>query len=122
MNWSADHEDFINAIYGSDQVTVRTYQDGSHKTEDTRALDGIWLDNDGVKNQHLIAVIGAIHLQAWSVAGCTLTVYENPYIDMPIEARIGVFPRLEPRDGHLVKVEGQTLGQLFGLLDGWPRR
>lgn len=121
MNWSAEYEDFVNAIYGSDQVTVRTYPDGSHTTENTRGLDGIWLDKDGVKNQHLIAVIGAVHLQAWSVAGCPLTVYENPYIEMPVEARIEGFPRLEPKDGHLVSVAGQTLGQLFGLPYGWPR-
>lgn len=121
INWSAEHEDIVNAIYGSDQVTVRTYQDGSHTTESTRGQDGIWLDEDGVKNKHLIAVIGAVHLQASSVAGCTLTVYENPYIDMPIEARIEGFPRLEPKGRHLVPVEGQTLGQLFGLPNNWPR-
>lgn len=121
MNWSAKHEDFVNAIYGSDQVTVRTYPDGSHTTEDTRALNGIWLDRSGEKNHHLIAVIGAVHLQAWTVADCSLTVYENPYIAMPVAARFEGFPRLEPKDGHLVPVEGQTLGHLFGLLDGWPR-
>lgn len=121
MNWSAEHEDFINAIYGSDQVTVRTFADGSLTTENTRGLDGIWIDKGGVKNQHLIAVLGAVHLQAWSVADCILTVYENPYIQMPSEARIEGFPRQELGDGCLVKVEGQTLGHLFGLPDGWPR-
>lgn len=122
MNCSATHEDFVNAIYGSEQVTMRKYPDGSHTTARTRGLDGIWLDKNGVKNQHLIAVIGAVHLQAWSVAGCTLTLYENPYIEMPAEARIDGLPRVEAHDGHLERVDGQTLGHLFGLLEGWPRR
>lgn len=118
MNWSAEHEDFVNAIYGSDQVTVRTYPDGSQTTENTRGLDGIWLDKNGIKNQHVLAVIGAVQLQASSVAGCSLTVYENPYIEMPAEARIEGLPRLEPKKDQMIQVAGRTLGQLFGLPDG----
>lgn len=114
-NWSAEHEDFVNAIYGSDQLTVRTYSDGSHTTEMTRGLNGIWFDRDGVKNQHLIAVIGAVDLGAWTVADCSLTVYENPYIDIPNEARVQGLPRLERLGSQMIAVEGQTLGQLLGI-------
>jgi hypothetical protein len=121
MNLFADHKDFEDAIYGSEKSIFRTDQDGSTTVESTRGHDGIRRDKDAVKNQHLFAVIGAVCLDEWSVAGCSLTVYENPYIEMPVEARIEGLPRLELNEGHMVPVAGQTLGQLFGLPDGWPR-
>lgn len=121
MNWSASERDFIDAIYGSEQITMTRFEDGNHSFERGRMLDGIWREEDGVKNQNLFAVIGAVCLQPHSVAGCLLTVYENPYIEIPAQARVKGFPRFEATDGHLVQTPGQTLGKLFGLPECWPR-
>jgi hypothetical protein len=120
MDISATGDDFISAIYGSDSVTVHTFPDGSHKTEDTRALDGIWLTEDGLRNQHVIAVMGTVCLNEWSLAKRSLTVYENPYTDGAVPAGLERFPRWEPRNGNLVRVQGETLARLLELPDGWP--
>lgn len=120
-NWSADLEDFINGLYGSDQVTVTTFADGSYQTENTRGLDGVWLGEQGPKNSNLIAVLGVRRFNAWSVSGATFTLFENPYIAFPPEARIPNLPRYEAVDGKLVNVPGATLGQLFDLSPAWPK-
>ncbi len=117
--WSAQREDFREAIYGSSQLIVTAETSRTTATEETRELNGIWLGKTGPKHQSLIAVLGTVKLHPWTIADSWFTMYENPYIDFPEDARVAELQRLEAKDGVLDKVDGQTIGKLFGLPENW---
>lgn len=118
-HWSVSPKDIVNAIYGSNRLTVTHTSDGKLLPVDTRG-DGVWIKSGRAKYEHLIGIFGVVGLHPSSIAGCSLTLYENPYVEMPASARIAGLPRYENRDGILLPIAGKTLGELFGLPEGFP--
>lgn len=119
-SWRVTQADIIDALYGMSQLTVTTFEDGSHTFKGTRAPDGVWFGKEGARRPNLIAVLGVCKFTASGAGQARFTLYENPYIPYPPEARISELSRYEVRGDRMEHVEGKTIGQLFCLPPSWP--
>ncbi|GDX40721.1 hypothetical protein LBMAG21_10130 [Armatimonadota bacterium] len=116
-HWSTDEEDFRNALYGSIIVSVDLSSRESHAYQDT---DGVWRNKKELRNQNLIAVIGAQMLTHTTLASQNLVVYQNPYIPYPDEAKMELLSHVFPEpETKLGRTDGSTLGEIFGLPSDW---
>lgn len=121
IHWTASGEDFINAIYGSDVVSVTTFADGSYTAKSNRATDGIWIGESAPKNEHVIGIIGTVDLSPWALAGASIRFYPNPYLGGENSLAGLPIDQMVPTDGRLEKKAGQSLADIFGLEPQWPR-
>lgn len=120
-HWSADDEDFVDGLYGSESYTVPITEDGPGVPYGERLRDGVWIGKVGYRNQNLIGVLGVHKLGPSSVASRILTFFENPYTGFPPAAVLPSLPRVVADDGKLKNLPGLNLGAIFELSDGWPR-
>ncbi len=79
--WTADTEDFFEALYGTEAYTVAMTSYGPTQPILSILRDGVWLAEDGPRNQNLFAVIGVVRLDPTNVASRSIQVFENPCIE-----------------------------------------
>jgi hypothetical protein len=73
-----DDIDVTNALFGSEQVAVRAYEDGRIETFPTRARDGAWIGPRGMQHRRVSGVLTAQRLQPWTVATTVPTFWHHP--------------------------------------------
>jgi hypothetical protein len=74
-------------LFGSEQVTVRTYEDGRVETIPARARDGAWVGLRGAQHRRVSGVLTACGLQPWTVATTVPKFWHHPAAtrDFPIK-------------------------------------
>jgi hypothetical protein len=73
-----DHIDLTNALFGSEQLTVRTHEDGRIETFPGRARDGVWIGPRGPQYRRVSGVLTAPGLLPWTVATAVPTLWHHP--------------------------------------------
>jgi hypothetical protein len=82
------------------------------------ALTGLWA-HERVKQ--VSAVLLASWLMPISAAHAEIGLYHNPAAERPYSGVLTALPQGITEAGEISMVEGRTLGDIFGLADGWPR-
>jgi hypothetical protein len=120
-----DDIDVTNALFGSEQVAVRTYEDGRVETFPSRARDGAWIGLGGVQHRQISGVLSAPRLQALTVASTVPTFWHHPaaaheFVVTNAPWREAV---VDPSSGQLSFREPSIrAASFFDLEDDWPGR
>jgi hypothetical protein len=111
----ADCDDAFAALFGSDAATE---QDG--KWVPTRMPDGALSGPRGPQNTRVSAVLSTERLGSWSIRQQRARLIHNPWAQRPLISRPFALEEWRPQGEHLVRSEGASLGEIFGLPEGWP--
>lgn len=122
-SFSPDDHDVIDALFGSEQVTITANADGTTGYEASRALDGVWFGRHGVQNRRVSAVLVAHNLAPWNILTNVPTLWHHPDADHPIT--VGDVPW---RQAKIDSSSGKpsftpptvSLPEFFGLEQEWP--
>jgi hypothetical protein len=95
----------IDALLGSPYTAVEETASGFTERE-SRKPDGVWYGPSGARRKGLSAVFSTEGIDPWNFARRFGRLIRNPSATVPL-------PSFDLR-------EGQTMGQIFGLPDGWP--
>jgi hypothetical protein len=118
-----DDLDVTNALFGREQVAVRTYEDGRLETFPSRAGDGAWIGRRGVQHRRVSGVLTALRLRPWTVTMTTPTLWHHPaaahelvvrnapWREVVVDRSTGQLSFREPA----IRVAG-----FFDLDDHWP--
>lgn len=114
-------DDAIGALYGSEQYVVRTFANGSSKTESARMHDGSFGHSNRPRKQHVSGVLAFNNVGSTALSGA----HEGIYVPHILTARpINVpFPTINNfvyEDNQFRLVRGQSLTEIMGLPAGWP--
>jgi len=117
-----DH-DVNGALYGTEQVTLRTRSDGSVEAVSSRAPDGIFLGPHGVRNTRVSGVLIAQHLSPWSVGTTVPTLWHHPAAEQ--DASVAGCPwrqvTVRTENGELeYHAPSITTSEFFDLPSDWP--
>jgi hypothetical protein len=118
-----DAIDVTNALFGREQVAIRTYEDGRVETFPARARDGVWIGPRGVRHRRVSGVLTALGLRPWTVATAVPTLWHHPAATHELVVRNAPWReamvdrasrRLTFREPAIRVVD------FFGLEEGWP--
>jgi len=113
----AEQEDFMNAIYGTVVYEMNTK---TGEGRNVRQGDGVWSGDDGPKNNHLVAVLGAWKLFPYSIPRANVVIFENPYIDPVGDLAALDFPHWLRNGSKPEYRPGRSPGEIHGLDPKWP--
>lgn len=112
LQFDADHEDFMGALYGGGQHEIGSVM---------RVEEGVWLGPTGArKNENIPYIIGFIHLNASNVLHAGSLIYPNPFISLNPSQIVPDISRLSLQEERLIVTRGNSLGEIFELPPGWP--
>jgi hypothetical protein len=83
-SFSPDDHDVIDALFGSDQITITANADGATGYEASRAPDGVWFGRSGIQYRRVSGVLVAHHLAPWNVLTNVPTLWHHPDAEHPI--------------------------------------
>lgn len=111
----ADGDSVTDALFGTEAVQV-----GPNGHRFVRNPDGLWQGGAGPTNTRVSGVLSVSRLSAWDIGQRTLTLTLNPWAANPLSTLSlgGHFKSVQ--NDSLVSTEGSSLGQVFGLPEGWP--
>lgn len=114
--WGWDQDDAIDALFGTEQVTVSPDdRDGSW----SRARDGALMGPNGPQNTRVSAVmVGAVY--PWALPNCPVAIYHNPWSSESLPKATLPLREAHVVDGRLQWSPAVGLQSVFGLPDGWP--
>ncbi len=115
--WGLDEEDAVDALFGSEQVTI-DLDSGEHQL--TRARDGVWRGPSGPVNTRVSAIL-VVDVYPWSIAETNGTVFHNPWAAQPLNHFLHPFRSATVGGGRLNIEEGRNPLEIFGLSSGWPQ-
>lgn len=117
---SLDEHDVLNALYGTESIEIRTYEDGTEETAAVRAADGYWYQGDHWDHRGVSAVLVVKNLHPAFVGTQQHTIWEHP----DPEFRVDAFPmwrRSVVEAGSITfKDPDRSQAEWFGLGDPWP--
>jgi hypothetical protein len=118
-----DDIDVTNALFGREQVAIRTYEDGRLETFPARARDGAWIGPRGVQHRRVSGVLTALRLRPWTVATTMPTLWYHPAAAHELVVRNAPW-----REAVVDRSTGQLsfrepaihVADFFDLDDDWP--
>jgi hypothetical protein len=120
-----DDIDVTNALFGSEQVAVRTYEDRRIETFPTRARDGAWIGPRGMQHLRVSGVLTAQRLQPWTVATTVPTFWHHPAAahEFPIKNAPWREAVVDRSSGQLSFSDPVIrVADFFDLDERWPSR
>jgi hypothetical protein len=123
-SFSTDDRDVVDALFGSEQVTIVSSGGATSDVIPGRARDGVFLGPAGPQYARVSAVLVAKHLEPWTVAREVPTLWHHPAPDFPAPRAKGGPWRHAVADtstGEIRFVEPTvSTAEFFGLPDDWP--
>lgn len=111
------------AVFGTEQLTVEMFADGSERTSEGRVPDGAWWQGKPV-NTRISAVLVVRGVDAWSVAQREPVLWLNPWSERPLPPDSWPLSTRVPDHsvGKMVTRPAAvgTIARVFGLPDDWP--
>lgn len=114
-----DDSDLLSSLFGSEVFTVDVSETEPH-AELARRPDGVWHHGAGPTYTRVSAVLFTKSLSPWSIATCRPLLVKNPWARYPLPTLGIELDSINAEGDKLVRTSGQTLGNLFGLPNGWP--
>jgi hypothetical protein len=109
----------IDALLGSPCTVVEQTAEGFTHRE-SRNPDGVWCGPSGARRKGLSAVLSTEGVDPWNFAVRRGRLIRNPCATAPVLSfDLGV-DDFQPEEGRYRITAGQSMGEIFGLPDGWP--
>lgn len=122
-SFSPDDIDVMNALFGSEQVTFRRYDDGRVETIPTRARDGAWIGPHGVQNTRVSAVLVADSVGPWRIDAVVPTLWHHPAAEHAVKVDTAPWRQavVDRSTGDVSFTDPVVVpSEFFGLPAGWP--
>lgn len=103
--------DEVDALFGSEAVAIGP----GREAHLVRQPDGAWHDGREPRSARVSAAWLFNDLDFYSLAGRRQTLYLNPWALVPLNDPPGWLPQVRIEGEHLVRADGITPGQAFGL-------
>ena len=107
-----DHIDVIDALFGSDAVTVTETMEGFRQRQH-RLPDGLWHGKSGPQNTRVSAVLVFYGALPWHVNDVGVQLFPNPWAERPYDGELTVFDKWIVKDDFLVLKRGVRLGEIL---------
>ena len=121
LDFFVDQETVLEALFGQEAIQARALEIGSSEPELVRVLDGAFTMPSGPRYRRVSAVLVARMLNHWSVGSTAdLRLYHNPYAVRRLTVELNRLPQAVPQDGVMKWVDGEKVGRVLGLPEGWP--
>lgn len=109
----------IDALLGSPCVVVQQEPEGFAHFE-SRSPDGVWCRRSGARRKGLSAVLSTVGVDPWNFAVRRGRLIHNPWAEAAVPSfDLGV-DDYQPEEGRYRITAGQSMGEIFGLPNGWP--
>ena len=110
----------IDALFGSPCTVVEQTADGSTTYRESRQPDGVWCGPRGARRRGLSAVLSTERVDPWNFAVRRARLIHNPWAEAAVASfDLGV-DDYQPEEGRYRITAGQSMGEIFGLPNGWP--
>ena len=114
-SWGFDRDEQLQALFGSEHILV---DPTSREHKLGREPDGFWSGPRGPQHTRVSAVLFC-QVSPWNVHQAQLGLYHNPWATFPYDGALTRLAQAVPQVPHMLWVDGASVGQLFGLSDGW---
>ena len=111
-----DDIDIMEALFGKEIWTIhfdKVPGDTVKESTMSRVPDGLWTKKSGAANTRVSAVLLFQRFKVWDLENTQLRLYHNPWAKRPYEGALKSLPQAVAQDNKMVKLEGQTLGELL---------
>ncbi|MCG8349170.1 MAG: hypothetical protein MI924_15485 [Chloroflexales bacterium] len=120
----AKHSDVMEALFGKEQLQI--YFSNSEPsqiihTKQTRAKDGAWIGEMGVKYTRISALLFSRQITPWNLVNVNLRLYHNPWAKRSGRKLLGELPQAIPENGEMKLSPDVDLGKLLKLPKSWPQ-
>ena len=85
-----------------------------------RVPDGVWLGKSRPQYRGVSAAWIFSDLSMTSITSRKYKLYINPWASMPTPSSLRVYKHTYLEGNKLVKNDGLSLGEIYGLNEGWP--
>jgi hypothetical protein len=109
----------VDALLGSPcMLREQTANGFTHR--ESRNPDGVWCGPSGARRKGLSAVVSTEGVDAWNFAVRRGRLIRNPWATAQVPSFDLGMDDFQPEDGRYRIIAGQSMGEIFGLPDGWP--
>ena len=117
-----EEHDAVDALFGSDCVELIRTADGGFGHRNARMPDGVWYGRGGPVNTRVSAVLSTERLTPWTLGERRARLFLNPWAARPLQGRPLPVDRRHLENERIVGEQGQSVRELLGLAEGWPRQ
>ena len=116
-----DRIDVMEALFGKEQITYKFgVTTGENPPVFSRKPDGAWRIHSGPINTRVSAVLLFENVSPWNIAEARAYLYKNPWTDNPCPKYLDLLPHVVVSGEQAHWIDGETLGNILGLPEGWP--
>ncbi len=118
-----DDIDLKNALFGEEQITVYSTQDGEFRHDcSSRKPNGIWLGPQGPRNQSVSATFVTNQLLPWTIRSQRIDLFHNPWATTPLSVDAFPIPQrtVSLIDGKINQIEGTPPADMLRIPVPWP--
>lgn len=121
--WVDPTQSTISSLYGDDQITITLSPDGNDTHQNTRAPNGFFLNQNGLSNPHVSAVLILNNISPWGFSSCIPQLWHHPDPKNAIETFSPVLTSFSVgSDGILARTEPDiSQNAYFGIPTSWPK-
>lgn len=116
-----DDIDFTEALFGSEEFTVRLGPEG--QTSDplfSRSRDGAWIDRSGPRYTRVSASLFTVHLSHSSFGNARSFIIQNPWAEKSCPTVLERLTTWKVVNDRLHALRGESLSSILQIPDGWP--
>jgi len=100
-------------------LAINLMADSLEESDIVEALTGVW-------GHQRVKQVSAVLLASWlmpiSAAHAAIGLFHNPNAERPYSGVLTTLPQGFTEEGKIRMVTGRSLGDVFGLPEGWPQR
>lgn len=113
----ASADDAEDALFGSSAVAINA----AGEDHWIREPDGVWHTHNGPGYSRVSAVLSTERVYPWSLGQRRARLIYNPWARRPLpDVALGI-DTVRIADNMFQRQDGQTIGEILGLPDGWPQ-
>jgi hypothetical protein len=105
--------DVFTAFYGSERWPANV-ETGEATFQGLRR-DGVWMGKAGPQNRRASAVLIAFPVHPWNLTRAPICLYHHPFASKTYAGSLTRLPQMTFVAGKAVRVEGMSIGDVFGL-------
>jgi hypothetical protein len=120
--FGVDYDDVTQALFGDDAMAYSMSAAGlvTESARPVRQPNGAWWGPDGSRNTRVSACLMTSRCAAWSIPRASAALYHNPWGGRRYDSVLCRLTQYVPENRNLDRVDGLSVGELFGLPPDWP--
>ncbi|RKX45623.1 MAG: hypothetical protein DRP64_04410 [Verrucomicrobia bacterium] len=116
---SPKEEDFVDALYGDEQIAVQISPRGNNQHATVRAGNGAWLGKTKTRYSRLSGVLSSIFVNPWNMWEKETCLYHNPWACLSLEPEFWPLKQMVLNESkkRLRSIEGRETPGVLGFAD-----